>query len=262
MHRSAVGRHGEPPVLLGATARNDAFRLLKDGAKGEPLVVVAPGPVIAPETYEALVALGAGVIGPHIPDFESWRANPLSYLAFFELIAAWGPETCVILSGDVHFAHTALAKVTAGGQSFRVMQCTSSAMKNRQSGSTGAAILRALRTGFPLPAVSAIGITIPTGTLVPPPATEVRRLWWRIAGGETESLDHTTGGPIMDDLEESLRNQLGAPTLEEHVRHIDSGVSGQGTVLEFNNVGELRCAVRITSQLFPAAGGSGSSVSL
>ena len=124
-------RHNSPPLLLDVDASRHASSLVGN-VKGQPLVLVAAAPVLQVERVEDLAALSNWIEGAYARDFEGWHANHESFIRLFtDLIGPLGPSSCVILSGDVHFAQVTSATMETRSGSVKVLQLTSSALKNQ-----------------------------------------------------------------------------------------------------------------------------------
>jgi hypothetical protein len=80
--------------------------LLRRQGTRYPLVLVAPAPVWGYDTIDALQREVSNVVGPYTYDQEGWATNRSHLLTFLLLC---GNADVVILSGDVHYAHTSTA---------------------------------------------------------------------------------------------------------------------------------------------------------
>jgi hypothetical protein len=138
----------EPPGLMSDAALDDQLpaSLLPSPGAGA-LIVVSPAPVIGLALIEELLQpllarvksdFFGGVIQGHQPavsgyldwDFEAWSLDPAQFEKFLARCAELGPV--VLLSGDVHYGFSAQLdyfKPSAGPPS-RIVQLTSSALKN------------------------------------------------------------------------------------------------------------------------------------
>jgi hypothetical protein len=149
---SATGRPvamiDAPAGLMNATAFQQFAQQIRDthGSPEDPLIIVSPAPYIGYEPIESLQRITTNVGAPNRPldmgnDPESWSFNEVAFASFLRVIAESGRRRVAILSGDVHYAYTALAHWTRrhNGALTEVscIQCTASSLKNHPGGSTG-----------------------------------------------------------------------------------------------------------------------------
>lgn len=145
--RSYAGRFG-PPGLLSMDALDEQLPSTLSPTPGaELLFVVSPAPVLGLALIEELAQpLGArgyvdfvhntlisgepAVTGYIELDFEAWALDAARFEAFLARCAGFGKV--VILSGDVHYAHSCHLDYWRQGQpqAGRIIQLTSSALKN------------------------------------------------------------------------------------------------------------------------------------
>ena len=100
-----------------------------------PLLVVSPTPVVElpPAGLPQRIITGAAT------DAEAWSLNRTNLSAFLAVFQRAGRHNIVFLSGDVHYAFFAVAESTHR----RVVQLTSSALRNEPSAGLAAAALEA-----------------------------------------------------------------------------------------------------------------------
>ncbi|MBK5224230.1 MAG: hypothetical protein JJE52_15430 [Acidimicrobiia bacterium] len=150
-------RAGLDAVVAGLVADTLSAALFRDGSSrlgvglistaalafqiGEPLataftgptVVVSPAPVFGNPLVEglqlasSLAAIAKGRAGEEELDYEAWSVNIESMHRFVEALAPLG--CTVILSGDVHYAGSAVASLPGGE---RFIQLTSSPARNSE----------------------------------------------------------------------------------------------------------------------------------
>lgn len=109
------------------------------GAESDPVLLVAPAPVIgfALEELQRSSANVDSVLHPLDPDAdpEAWSFHPRSFVAFFDALADSGRTRFVFLSGDVHYGFLAVAqfsrRTSAGIEQINLVQMTSSATHNQ-----------------------------------------------------------------------------------------------------------------------------------
>ena len=103
----------------------------------EPLVIASPSPLyglgLIESTLQSYVypLLATGISVDQSFDYEAWKYNGKGFTAFLRQIAEWKPTSCVILSGDVHYASAVESFVKMSeGPALHILQYTSSPMKN------------------------------------------------------------------------------------------------------------------------------------
>ncbi len=126
----------DPPGLLDAAARSWIRRQFASmpGPSYEPLLIVSPPPVVGNPTFEgAQEVLGPLPLLPrrYALDCEAWSLNRANLRAFLETLRRF-MRKLVFISGDVHFAYTALARYgdIVDSNAFSFVQMTGSSMRN------------------------------------------------------------------------------------------------------------------------------------
>jgi hypothetical protein len=121
-----------PPRLLGKAALDDfVLKATEALGKSKTLLLVAPTPVFGIALIEYLQELLSRE-NPAPQDLESWHANLGGFYEFLRRLSDLNPSTCVILSGDLHYAYAMKSSFTIGpnGPTTVFVQFTSSALKN------------------------------------------------------------------------------------------------------------------------------------
>lgn len=130
-----VLRHRNVPRLLNPVARRQILDLaqgLRVNLTGsgrvlrEPLILVIPTPVYGHEYVEKVQRLETFRTSVEETDYESFHANPRSFLDILQLLLYIHTSPIIILSGDVHYGFVVEAKL----RSIDILQLTSSAFKN------------------------------------------------------------------------------------------------------------------------------------
>ncbi|WP_419887969.1 hypothetical protein ACN6MT_21490 [Neobacillus niacini] len=108
---------------------------------GSPLMIISATPLYGLgliETFLHDYVYPLRVLGVNVHtrfDFEAWKYNGKGFTEFLEQVAAWKPNRCIILSGDVHYASAVKAAVSfQNGQKLTIHQFTSSPLKNMSFG--------------------------------------------------------------------------------------------------------------------------------
>jgi hypothetical protein len=142
----------DPPMLVLDTRTQRAFdsqrgaaRLLGDtelarvrelaGQAGVrapgPAILVSATPVYGLELQERRQKFLVDKVGPYEIDFEAWHSNLQGLSDFMRLlIGELGLDSCVILSGDVHYGLNVQATFTRDGQRLSIAQLVSSGLKH------------------------------------------------------------------------------------------------------------------------------------
>lgn len=143
----------KPPALMTAEAMENARNLYLAEVAGRgdlPLVVVSPVPVLGP----ALVEPGQGAVGyvlrparrrsrAYWLDPEAWSLNERGLGRILWTLQSLSVETCVILSGDVHYGCVLHgAYLPASAAPMQVIQFTSSGSRNASKSILGALMYR------------------------------------------------------------------------------------------------------------------------
>ncbi|GIH05271.1 hypothetical protein Rhe02_33380 [Rhizocola hellebori] len=207
-------RNTRAPRLLDPDERARLAGLLKSLSGTGTAIVVTPGPVFGVDAIEGAIEAIAAVAGEATTDLESWRPNPLSFVDLMRLLAGAGLSTVAILSGDVHYAFQVAARLTQAGQTIRIGQFTSSALKNMPTGMLGAA-------------------SVFLGGRV-----DLRQAWhwWLPSGdeGPVTRIPATATGELTKAKERFRRD----PDLIEQITYL-AHMSNKQVVLQHSNVGEL-----------------------
>ncbi|MET1031608.1 hypothetical protein [Domibacillus tundrae] len=105
--------------------------------KGEVLIIASPTPfygigLIESSLHSYVYPLRAVGIPVHqLFDFEAWKYNGKAFSTFLQQIFKWAPRSCLILSGDVHYASSVKTTVQSkDGTTAHIIQFTSSPVKN------------------------------------------------------------------------------------------------------------------------------------
>ncbi|MBM6618933.1 hypothetical protein [Bacillus suaedaesalsae] len=127
------------PILISDHGWHDLTKsLVKSGWRGnQPLAIASPTPLYGIGLIESVLnsyvypmrALGIPV--DHALDYEAWKYNGKGFSEFLRHIFTWKPSTCIILSGDVHYASSLRTTVQSqSGEEATILQFTSSPIKN------------------------------------------------------------------------------------------------------------------------------------
>lgn len=219
-------RHNEPALLMNSSVMQNAVHAVVK-VRDQPLVLIAPAPVLQIERVEDLAAASNWLEGPYERDFEGWHANHESFIRLFtDLVGPLNPKSCVILSGDVHFAQATSATIETRSGAIPVMQLTSSALKNKV-------------TFDPFFDVVKMG------------RKQVRRrLWWLLPSGEVVWLDAEFGVKAESDKETDLTTEFGVPDVIEASQSLDLQIGQQGNLLQYSNIGVLTVRGGVESMFF------------
>ncbi|WP_157185171.1 hypothetical protein [Paenisporosarcina sp. TG20] len=104
---------------------------------GECLTIVSPVPLYGVGLIESFLtsfvyplrALGIPV--HQAVDYEAWKYNGKGFSEFLEWIFKWNPSTCIIVSGDAHYASSVKSSIeSVEGSRATIIQFTSSPMHN------------------------------------------------------------------------------------------------------------------------------------
>lgn len=105
--------------------------------EGEPLLIISPTPFYGIDMIESFLkdyvyplhVLGLPVLNDL--DFEAWKYNGEGFTHFLTQIMNWNPSSCIILSGDVHYASAVRSRVTnKQNEQITIQQYTSSPIHN------------------------------------------------------------------------------------------------------------------------------------
>src|SRR4029434_4436087 len=96
-----------------------------------PPIVVSATPVYGLELQERRQKFLVDKVGPYEIDFEAWHSKLQGLSDFMRLlIEELGLDSCVILSGDVHYGLNVQATFTRDGRCLSIAQLVSSALKH------------------------------------------------------------------------------------------------------------------------------------
>lgn len=119
--------------LIGETERARIVELCRRAGHepGQPLILVSAVPVYGLELQERRQKFLAGRLGPYIIDFEEWHSNLAGLVDFMRLlIDDLRLQTCVLLSGDVHYGMNVEARFAMGRKVLSIAQLISSSLKH------------------------------------------------------------------------------------------------------------------------------------
>ena len=144
-----------PPQLIHRNEWLQVTKHLYDSGwrAGSPLIVISATPVYGMGLIESFLhdyVYPLKLLGMKVQttfDFEAWKYNGKGFTSFLERIANWGPNECIILSGDVHYGSSVFSNVTfPDSRELNVKQITSSPIKNMSfSGAWGALLKMAIK---------------------------------------------------------------------------------------------------------------------
>ncbi len=106
--------------------------------KQDPLLLVSPTPLYGIGLVESflnkmvrlLYSLGLPIQAA--VDYEMWKYNGCRFSLFLEKLVQWQPQSCLILSGDVHTSSVVRATIFwHTGWKIKIHQFTSSPLRNR-----------------------------------------------------------------------------------------------------------------------------------
>ena len=98
---------------------------------GDPLILVSPVPVFGLEIQERRQKFLVGKVGPYEIDFEAWHSNLQGFVDFMRwLIEDIGLDSCVLLSGDVHYGLNVDASFETPTGKLSFVQLVSSSFKH------------------------------------------------------------------------------------------------------------------------------------
>ena len=137
-----------PPALLNGVALIRLKNRLSSlpGGSDDPLIIVSAAPFVGYFWHEQFQLIGsASKLRPPLSaiDPEAWSFNSKGVAGFLRILAASGRTRFVILSGDVHYGFTAVCRCsvrdteTREWRVLKIVQATSSGLKNENQGSIG-----------------------------------------------------------------------------------------------------------------------------
>ena len=244
----------DPPMLVLDTRTQRAFdsqrgaaRLLGDtelvrvrelaGQAGVrapgPAILVSATPVYGLELQERRQKFLVDKVGPYEIDFEAWHSNLQGLSDFMRLlIDELGLDSCVILSGDVHYGLNVQATFTRDGQCLSIAQLVSSALKH--SGTLARTALHLLGATV-RPDHARVGWETPPSV---PEAGGVGRLLDRLRRRRVNTDAWAEDAPVF--LPPTLAEPIAAdqpPPLEETRRYVRPDGHGPRVVVGDNNLG-------------------------
>jgi len=100
--------------------------------RGSRPMIISPVPLFAFAILETVQRKGSNWAEwiSRMLDNEGWRSNPGNFYRFAEALTAFKGETMVVLSGDLHFGFVREATIGLPTRSIKVLQLTSSAIRN------------------------------------------------------------------------------------------------------------------------------------
>ena len=231
-----------PPRLIDDSAWNDFKKIIREEAKhlpGEPLILIAPTPVFSLDVIDLIQQLSQiSYRSFTFLDAESWRANDQNIGDLFRFLFQLGPQPCIILSGDVHFATAAAATLQLLDPStepearrgvVKIAQLTSSAAKNPDS--------HLIANAIPILQLLSVLAEPPTE------AGTTTRHWWH-------------NGPVVQSFTDRQFGELlmkRGPSARERIRF--NGGSLPETLFD-NNVGQLITDGKFVDHSFLTADGN------
>jgi hypothetical protein len=127
------------PILLSNHGWEQVSKKLYESnwQPGTPLIIISATPVYGMGLIESFLhdyVYPFRVLGVDVQtsfDFEAWKYNGKGFTEFLRNAANWSPSSCIILSGDVHYAAAVESKVSFhDGKVLNIHQFTSSPFKN------------------------------------------------------------------------------------------------------------------------------------
>jgi hypothetical protein len=244
----------DPPMLVLDTRTQRAFdsqqgaaRLLGDtelarvrelaGQAGVrapgPAILVSATPVYGLELQERRQKFLVDKVGPYEIDFEAWHSNLQGLSDFMRLlIGELGLDSCVILSGDVHYGLNVQATFTRDGQRLSIAQLVSSGLKH--SGTLARTALHLLGATV-RPDHARVGWETPPSV---PRADPARRLLDRLRRRAVNTDAWAEDAPVF--LPPTLAEPIAAdqpPPLEETRRYVCPDGHRPRVVVGDNNLG-------------------------
>ncbi|MBA2311400.1 MAG: hypothetical protein H0V97_01205 [Actinobacteria bacterium] len=119
--------------LIGATERSRVLELARAANAGQdrPLIVVSAVPVCGLELQERRQKFLVRQVGPYEIDFEAWQSNLQGFVDLMcLLIEDLELESCVFLSGDVHYGLNLRFVFGIQGRALSIIQLVSSGQKH------------------------------------------------------------------------------------------------------------------------------------
>jgi hypothetical protein len=119
--------------LIGDAGRERALETLRRAGyqAGDPLLVVSPVPIFGLEMQERRQKFLKDKVGPYEIDLEAWHSNLNGFVEFMEfLMEDVKLQSCVFLSGDVHYGMNLKVVFRMNGKELRISQLVSSSFKH------------------------------------------------------------------------------------------------------------------------------------
>jgi hypothetical protein len=205
-----------------------------------PAILVSATPVYGLELQERRQKFLVDKVGPYEIDFEAWHSNlqGLSDLMGL-LIEELGLDSCVILSGDVHYGLNVQATFTRDGQRLSIAQLVSSAVKH--SGTLARTALHLLGATV-RPDHARVGWETPPSV---PQADPARRLLDRLRRRAVNTDAWAEDAPVF--LPPTLAEPIAAdqpPSLEETRHYVRPDGHHTRVVIGDNNLGLVSVQLR------------------
>jgi hypothetical protein len=183
------------PARLLSDAGINLLKKHSPKSDGRPLLLVSPAPLYgfdriekvqsflfkAIEKVQSFLFKASG--NAHLWDLEAWRANDRGFMDFIKVIIQdLTPRSCVLFSGDVHYAFAIGAMFCYEGRSLPITQLTSSALKN-----TGWNLKWTV--GMALEPIAGLTDSVMVWDKKTPVSEKLNRLVGRIAAGQVPEQD-------------------------------------------------------------------------
>jgi len=117
--------------LVSESLRNSGWR------RKERLIIASPAPLYGMGLIESVFTTHVyplrafGIPVHELIDYEAWKYNGRGFSEFLKWIFKWNPSSCIIVSGDAHFASSVRTSIrTTFGKQATLVQLTSSPMNN------------------------------------------------------------------------------------------------------------------------------------
>ena len=205
-----------------------------------PAILVSATPVYGLELQERRQKFLVDKVGPYEIDFEAWHSNLQGLSDFMRLlIEELGLDSCVILSGDVHYGLNIQATFTRDGQRLAIAQLVSSALKH--SGTLARTALHLLG-GTTRPDHARVGWETPPFV---PQAGPAGRLLDRLRRRRINTDVWAEDAPVF--LPPTLAEPIAAdqpPSLEETRRYVRPDGHRTRVVIGDNNLGLVSVQLR------------------
>lgn len=208
------------PRLLNTNYSKIFQRILSNSymhERTDPLILVTPSPVIGATLTEQVQNMVTRYKNAKFLDFESWVANPRSFLDMMNIIKNLRHRVNIILSGDVHFASTVTMYMDPPRENNppNILQFTSSATKNKS-----------------------LPIKIPQ-------SKGPYEKWWWLKNSNTGPVESYDVDPKDYDSDDSIipdeAHRLGEPDFKLRWKYVPTSRLGrdEDTIIPDNNIGYL-----------------------